>query len=194
MKITSARYLIGGTNKDNFPTLNLPEFMLCGRSNVGKSTFINTLFDNKKLAKTSGQPGKTQVLNWFVINEAFCIVDAPGYGYAKVSKKQREEFGAMIEDYLINREELRCVIMLLDYRHRPTNDDVIMYDFLSHYNIDVRFILTKEDKVKRNDRKKNLNLIMETMGCDDESKYIPFSSVSKINIDKVFAIFADEIK
>lgn len=194
MKITSAQYLVGGTDKENFPKLNLPEFLLCGRSNVGKSTFINTLFNNKNLAKTSGQPGKTQVLNWFVINEQFCIVDAPGYGYAKVSKKQREAFGAMIEDYLVNRAELRAVLLLLDYRHRPTEDDVLMYEFLAHYNIDVRFILTKEDKVKRNDRKKNLETIMKVMGCDDETKYIPFSAVSKLNIDKVLNVFEEKLK
>lgn len=194
MKITSARYLIGGTNQDNFPTLDLPEFLLCGRSNVGKSTFINTLFNNKKLAKISSTPGKTQVLNWFVINEKFCIVDAPGYGYAQVSKQQQEAFGAMIEDYLVNRQQLKAVLLLLDYRHKPTEDDILMYDFLAHYDIDVYFILTKEDKIKRNDRQKNLAMIMETMGCSDKEKYIPFSSVSKINIDKVLAIFAKEIK
>ncbi|MDF9866675.1 GTP-binding protein [Bacilli bacterium PM5-3] len=189
MKISSSYYLVGGTNSSNFPELDLPEFFLCGRSNVGKSTFINTLFNNKKLAKTSSQPGKTQVLNWFVINEAFCIVDAPGYGYAKVSKKQREEFGAMIEDYLVNRKNLRVVIMLLDYRHKPTEDDKMMYEFLKYYNIDTMFILTKEDKVKRNDRKKNLDIIMKELNCFDKEKFIPFSSETKINIDRVFKIF-----
>lgn len=189
MKISSSYYLVGGTNTDNFPDVKLPEFFLCGRSNVGKSTFINTLFDNKNLAKTSGKPGKTQVLNWFIINELFCIVDAPGYGYAKVSKKQREEFGAMIEDYLVNRKELKMVIMLLDYRHKPTDDDVVMYDFLKYYNIPIRFVLTKEDKLKRNDRKKNLDIIMDTLNCHDKELFIPFSSVTKMNTNKVFDIF-----
>lgn len=189
MKISSSYYLVGGTNVDNFPTTNLPEFFLCGRSNVGKSTFINTLFNNKNLAKTSSRPGKTQVLNWFVINESFCIVDAPGYGYAKVSKKQKEEFGAMIEEYLVNRDNLKLVLLLLDYRHKPTEDDVLMYNFLKYYDIDVYFILTKEDKVKRNDRKKNLEIIKKAMNCNDSSKYIPFSSVSKINIEKVLDVF-----
>lgn len=189
MKISSSYYLVGGTNTENFPDVTMPEFFLCGRSNVGKSTFINTLFDNKNLAKTSGKPGKTQVLNWFVINEKFCIVDAPGYGYAKVSKKQREEFGAMIEDYLINRKNLKMVIMLLDYRHKPTEDDVVMYDFLKYYGIEIRFVLTKEDKLKRNDRKKNLEVIMDTLNCHDKDLFIPFSSVTKMNTEKVFDIF-----
>ncbi|MEG0284052.1 MAG: ribosome biogenesis GTP-binding protein YihA/YsxC [Erysipelotrichales bacterium] len=193
MKISSSYYLVGGTKVDNFPETNMPEFFLCGRSNVGKSTFINTLFNNSKLARTSSKPGKTQVLNWFVINEKFCIVDAPGYGYAKVSKKQLEEFGMMIEEYLVNRKNLKEVIMLLDYRHKPTEDDVMMYNFLSYYNIPVTFVLTKEDKVKRNDRKKNLDMIMKEMGCEDKEKYIPFSSVSKMNIDKVFSIFSKHL-
>lgn len=188
MKISSANYVIGGTNTSNFPVTDKPEFLLCGRSNVGKSTFINTIFDNSKLAKTSSKPGKTQVLNWFDINEQFYIVDAPGYGYAKVSKKQREEFGAMIEDYLVNRENLKEVIMLLDFRHKPTEDDVLMSNFLQYYDIPVTYILTKEDKVKRNDRKKNLEVIKKTLQVD-EKDLIPFSSVSKINLDKVFAVF-----
>ncbi|WP_423364357.1 ribosome biogenesis GTP-binding protein YihA/YsxC [Mycoplasma sp. P36-A1] len=188
MKISSAYYLVGGTNSDNFPDSDLPEFFLCGRSNVGKSTFINTIFENSKLAKTSSKPGKTQVLNWFIINEQFSIVDAPGYGYAKVSKKQREEFGKMIEEYLVNRPNLKAVIMLIDFRHKPSEDDVIMSQFLDYYDIPVTYILTKEDKVKRNDRKKNLDLIKKTLNVD-ESVLIPFSSESKINIDKVFETF-----
>ena len=193
MKITSAYYLIGATNTNNFPDLNYPEFLLCGRSNVGKSTFINTLFDNKSLAKTSSSPGKTQVLNWFVINEKFSIVDAPGYGYAKVSKKQREEFGEMIEDYLTNRQQLKMVFLLVDYRHKPSDDDVIMYEFLNHYNIPVVFILTKEDKVKRNDRQKNMNVIMKAFNCFDKEKYVEFSSINKVNIDRIFKLFNEQI-
>ena len=193
MKISSSHYLIGGTNSANFPVTNMPEFFLCGRSNVGKSTFINTIFNNKNLAKTSSKPGKTQVLNWFVINDNFCIVDAPGYGYAKVSKKQREEFGTMIEDYLLNRENLRAVIMLLDFRHKPTEDDRLMYEFLKHYGIKVYFILTKEDKIKRNDRKKHFKMIMDEMKCSDENLFIPFSSETKINVDRVFRILEDNI-
>ena len=193
MKITSAYYLIGATNTDNFPNLDHPEFLLCGRSNVGKSTFINTLFDNKSLAKTSSSPGKTQVLNWFIINEKFSIVDAPGYGYAKVSKKQREEFGEMIEDYLTNRKQLKMVFLLVDYRHKPSDDDVVMYEFLNHYNIPVVFILTKEDKVKRNDCQKNMNVIMKSFNCFDKEKYVEFSSINKVNIDRVLSMFQNNI-
>ncbi|MGL4382281.1 MAG: ribosome biogenesis GTP-binding protein YihA/YsxC, partial [Bacilli bacterium] len=127
MKITSAYYLIGATNTSNFPESSFNEIMLCGRSNVGKSSFINTIFNMKKLAKISSKPGKTRVLNWFVINEKYNIIDVPGYGFAKVSKKEREEFGAMIEDYLVNRPNLKLVVMLLDYRHPPSKDDIIMY-------------------------------------------------------------------
>lgn len=189
MKISSAYYLVGATNQNNFPNLDLSEILLLGRSNVGKSTFINTIF-NSKIAKTSSTPGKTQVLNWFVINEEFCIVDAPGYGYAKVSKKQREEFGEMIEDYLLNRQQLKMVLMLLDYRHKPTEDDAIMYNFLKHFDINVKFILTKEDKLKRNDLNKNLKVIMDSLNHYQKNDFIPFSSVSKINKEKVYELFA----
>ena len=188
MKISSAYYLVGATNQNNFPNLDLSEILLLGRSNVGKSTFINTIF-NSKIAKTSSTPGKTQVLNWFVINEEFCIVDAPGYGYAKVSKKQREEFGEMIEDYLLNRQQLKMVLMLLDYRHKPTEDDVIMYNFLKHFDINVKFILTKEDKLKRNDLNKNLKVIMDSLNHYQKNDFIPFSSISKINKEKVYELF-----
>ena len=189
MKISSAYYLVGATNQNNFPNLDLSEILLLGRSNVGKSTFINTIF-NSKIAKTSSTPGKTQVLNWFVINEEFCIVDAPGYGYAKVSKKQREEFGEMIEDYLLNRQQLKMVLMLLDYRHKPTEEDAIMYNFLKHFDINVKFILTKEDKLKRNDLNKNLKVIMDSLNHYQKNDFIPFSSVSKINKEKVYELFA----
>ena len=188
MKITDAHYVVGATNTSNFPELNLPEFFLCGRSNVGKSTFINTVFNNKNLAKTSSTPGKTQVLNWFLINDRFCIVDAPGYGYAKVSKSQKEAFGQMIEEYLVNRPNLKAVFQLLDYRHRPSEDDVLMYDFLKHYAIDVYFILTKEDKVKKNDLQKNLNIIMKTLDCYDNERFIPVSSINRNNISSVFDV------
>ena len=188
MKISSAYYLVGATNQNNFPNLDLSEILLLGRSNVGKSTFINTIF-NSKIAKTSSTPGKTQVLNWFIINEEFCIVDAPGYGYAKVSKKQREEFGEMIEDYLLNRHQLKMVLMLLDYRHKPTEDDVIMYNFLKHFDINVKFILTKEDKLKRNDLNKNLKVIMDSLNHYQKNDFIPFSSISKINKEKVYELF-----
>lgn len=193
MKINSAYYLVGGTNTANFPDHNLPEFFLCGRSNVGKSTFINTVFNQKNLAKTSSTPGKTQVLNWFIINEQFALVDAPGYGYAKVSRKQREEFGVMMEDYLVNRENLKAVIMLLDYRHQPSDDDILMNDFLRYYDIKVYYILTKEDKLKRNDLKKNKDMIMKALGVEDENLFIPFSSLDKKNIDQVLNIFETNI-
>jgi GTP-binding protein len=189
MKISSANYVVGGTNSENFPISDKPEFLLCGRSNVGKSTFINTIFNNSKLAKTSSKPGKTQVLNWFDINDTFYIVDAPGYGYAKVSKKQREEFGVMIEDYIVNRPNLREVVMLIDMRHKPTEDDVLMSNFLRYYDIPVTYILTKEDKVKRNDVKKQISLIKKTLDIVDETKIIPFSSEKKLNIDKIFDVF-----
>lgn len=194
MKYHNAKYIVGGTNIENFPESDLPEIMLCGRSNVGKSTFLNTLFGNKKLAKTSSNPGKTRVLNWFNVDEKFNFVDVPGYGYAKVGKREREAFGKMIEQYITTRENLRMVFLLLDYRHTPTDDDVMMIDFLNYYDIPITFILTKEDKIKRNDRKKFKERIMRKIGCADDNKIIPFSSLSKINIEKVEQVIENVIK
>ena len=119
--------------RSQYPDDNLPEFLLVGRSNVGKSSFINTIIERKNFAKTSSKPGKTQTLNFYLINDAFYLVDVPGYGYASVSKDKKKKFGLMIEEYLKNRSNLKNVFLLIDYRHKPTEDDILMYNFLKYY-------------------------------------------------------------
>lgn len=169
-----------------YPTDNLPEFLLVGRSNVGKSSFINTLINRKNFAHTSSKPGKTQTLNFYLVNDLFYFVDVPGYGYAQVSKDRQKKFGVMIEDYLKVRENLKCVFMLVDYRHKPTEDDALMYNFLKYYNLDVEIVATKYDKVKKSAREKQNKLIKDTLKL--EKDFIFFSAVSKKGRDEVFDV------
>ena len=135
MKIKSVDLSVLATRRSQYPTDKKPEYMIVGRSNVGKSSFINTIINRKNFARTSSRPGKTQTINFYSINDEFYLVDAPGYGFAKVSKTKRKKFGLMIEDYLVNRKNLKCVFLLIDFRHRPTNDDILMYNFLKYYKL-----------------------------------------------------------
>ena len=179
MKICSVDFVTSAVRRSQYPTDNKPEFLLVGRSNVGKSSFINTLINRKNLARTSSIPGKTQTLNFYLINKEFYLVDVPGYGFAKVSKKLKNKFGMIIEDYLKMRENLKEVFMLVDFRHKPTEDDVLMYNYLKYYNIPVTIIATKSDKVSRNSYDKNTKIIRETLNMVDEDNIILFSVVNK---------------
>lgn len=143
MKITSVDFITSAVRRSQYPTDEKPEFLLVGRSNVGKSSFINTLVNRKSVARISSIPGKTQTLNFYLINKSFYLVDVPGYGFAKVSKKLKNKFGIIIEDYLKERDNLKQVFMLVDFRHKPTEDDVLMYNYLKYYNIPVTIIATK---------------------------------------------------
>lgn len=170
-----------------YPDDNLPEFLLVGRSNVGKSSFINTIIDRKNYAHTSSKPGKTQTLNFYMINKKFYLVDVPGYGYAAVSQDRQKKFGVMIEDYIKSRDNLKCVFMLVDYRHKPTEDDVLMYEFLKFYNLKIQVIATKFDKVKKSAREKQNKLIKDTLKLESED-LITFSTVSKKGKDEVLEV------
>ena len=131
MKITSVDLKISAVRRSQYPTDKKPEFLLVGRSNVGKSSFINTIINRKNFARTSSQPGKTQTINFYLVNDSFYLVDAPGYGFAKLSKTKRKKFGLMMEDYITNRENLKQVFMLVDFRHKASQDDIMMYNFLN---------------------------------------------------------------
>lgn len=183
MIIKSANYIIGGTKSQHFPTDNLPELLFVGRSNVGKSSFINALC-NKTIARTSSNPGKTQVINFFLINESFYFVDVPGYGYAKVSKTKIEEFGKMIENYITNRPNLKAVFLLIDFKVGPTNDDLLMYDFLKFYNKKIYIICTKSDKVNMSNKIKTKKNIISKLGIDEKDLLIT-SSEKKIGLDEI---------
>ena len=179
MKITSVDFITSAVRRSQYPTDNKPEFLLVGRSNVGKSSFINTLVNRKSVARISSIPGKTQTLNFYLINKSFYLVDVPGYGFAKVSKKLKNKFGIIIEDYLKERDNLKLVFMLVDFRHKPTEDDVLMYNYLKYYNIPVTIIATKTDKVSRNSYDKNIKIIKETLNLIDTDDLILFSVISK---------------
>lgn len=174
--------------QSQYPEGKAPEFLLVGRSNVGKSSFINTLISRKNYARTSSKPGKTQTLNFYFVNECFYLIDVPGYGYAKVDKGTSKKMGMMIEEYLKNRENLKHVFLLIDYRHKPTEDDILMYNFLKYYNLNITIVATKYDKVTKNNRIKQDKLIRDSLKLMEDEVFIPFSTVTKKGKEEVFAI------
>lgn len=188
MKVTSAEIVISAVKPNQYPESNIPEFALAGRSNVGKSSFINKMLGRKALARISSKPGKTQTLNFYLINEMLHFVDVPGYGYAKVSKKEREAWGKMLETYFTTREQLRAVILITDVRHPPTKDDVLMYDFLKHYNIPCVIIATKADKISKSQWQKHLKVTKETFDLSDKDYLLLFSSETGEGKDKVWSL------
>lgn len=179
MKVNHAEIVISAVQPEQYPKTQLPEIALAGRSNVGKSSFINTLINRKNLARTSGKPGKTQTLNFYLIEEALHFVDVPGYGYAKVSKTERVKWGKMIEMYLAEREQLKAVISLVDMRHAPSEEDVQMYNFLKYYNIPVIVVATKCDKIPRGKWNKHESVIKKTLNFESTDDFIIFSSETK---------------
>ena len=186
MKIKSVELIISATRRSQYPADNKPEYLLIGRSNVGKSSFINTLINRKNYARTSSRPGKTQTINFYNINEEFYLVDAPGYGYAQVSKTKRKKFGLMIEDYIINRKNLKCVFLLVDFRHRPTNDDILMYNFLKYYKIPTVIVATKSDKVGITLQQKQRNTLLNDLDLVVGDEFITFSSISKDGKEEIY--------
>lgn len=186
MKINHVNLEISAVRRSQYPTDNKPEFLLVGRSNVGKSSFINTLIHRKNYARTSSQPGKTQTMNFYLVNDEFYLVDAPGYGFANVSKPMRKKFGLMMEDYLINRPNLKNVFMLIDFRHKPTSDDLMMYQFLKYYDIPVTIVATKVDKVGITNRQKQRNLILDQLDLVVGDDFVMFSSVTKLGKEEIY--------
>ncbi|MBE6144742.1 MAG: YihA family ribosome biogenesis GTP-binding protein [Firmicutes bacterium] len=186
MRISSVELKISAVRRSQYPTDEKPEFLMVGRSNVGKSSFINTLINRKNYARTSSNPGKTQTINFYLVNDSFYLVDAPGYGYANLSKKKQRKFGLMMEDYLVNRKNLKQVFMLIDFRHKPSNDDIMMYNFLKHYELPVTIIATKTDKVGITSQQKQRNLILEELDLVVGDDFVMFSNVTKLGKDEVY--------
>ncbi len=194
MKIDYAELAVLATRTSQYPTDPLPEFLLLGRSNVGKSSLINTLINRKNYARTSNKPGKTQTLNFYLVNHEFYVVDAPGYGYASVNKQQQKKFGLMIEEYLQSREYLARTFLLIDFRHKPNEDDKLMYDYIKHFNLPVTIIATKYDKVSKLSREKQIKIIKETLRLQDTDSLILFSSINKKGRDEIYDIIDFSIK
>ncbi len=179
MKIENSNLNIIAVRTSQYPADNKPEFLLVGRSNVGKSSFINSIIARKDLARTSSTPGKTQTLNFYLVNDDFYLIDVPGYGYAAVDQDTQKKFGMMIEEYLINRENLKRVFLLVDFRHKPTEDDLLMFNFIKFYKLGVTIVATKFDKVKQSERAKQERLLNESFTLGEDDNIVYFSSVTK---------------
>ena len=185
MKINSVNLAISAVRRSQYPTDEKPEFLLVGRSNVGKSSFINTIINRKNYARTSATPGKTQTINFYLVNDAFYLVDAPGYGYASLNKAKQKKFGLMMEDYLTSRKNLKQVFMLIDFRHKPTSDDLMMYNYLKHYKIPVTIVATKTDKIGITLQQKQRASILEDLDLVVGDDFVMFSNVTKLGRDEI---------
>lgn len=197
MRIKQSEFFTSAVKKDQYPTDNRVEVAFVGRSNVGKSSIINSLTNRKKLAKVSQTPGKTRLVNFFLINNDFYLVDLPGYGYAKVSKQEKDSWGKTVEMYLNDREQLKRVVLLVDSRHKPTGDDIMMHEWIKHFGYDEVVVATKSDKLTRNELKKNEKVIKETLKLGSDDKLYFFSSLNKEGkdtlIDNLFLEFATDL-
>ncbi len=187
MKIKTAEIQAVTGRRDQYPPDDMKEIAFAGRSNVGKSSLLNLLTGRKKLAKVSGSPGKTRTINFYLINNAFRIVDLPGYGYAKVSKSMSEDWGRMMDDYFQHRNGLVKVCQLVDIRHEPSKQDVQMYEYLKTYGLDGLVVATKSDKISRNEMQKNMARIRKTLGMRKEDILIPVSALKKTGHEELLA-------
>ena len=193
MKIDTSDLKVIAVRTSQYPTDRKPEFLLVGRSNVGKSSFINCLLSRKNYAKTSSKPGKTQTLNFYLCNENFYLVDVPGYGYAAVSRTIQKKFGLMIEEYLQTRENLKSVFMIIDARMKPTDNDVIMYNYLKHFKIPVIIVANKYDKLKTKDQDKVIKSINKTLKIVAPDPIICFSSITKKGREEIYALIEAQL-
>ncbi|HBI93922.1 MAG: ribosome biogenesis GTP-binding protein YihA/YsxC [Terrisporobacter othiniensis] len=186
MKIRSSEIVVSAIKKDQYPAEGLPEIALVGRSNVGKSSATNALLNRRNFARTSQTPGKTRTINFYKINEEFYFVDLPGYGYAKVSKSEKDKWGVIMERYLQDRPELCAIFLLVDIRHEPTNDDVMMYEWIKHFGYNCVIIATKADKISRGQYQKHISVIRKKLQLEKDEKVLPLSSSKKTGVEDVW--------
>jgi len=182
VKVSSARFVKSAQQPDDFPRDQRPEIAFCGRSNIGKSSLLNTLTNSRGLARTSSTPGRTQTINFFLVNDRCYFVDLPGYGYAKVAKEVRKNWGPMVENYLRDRPQLRLTLMLVDSRIAPTESDVLMKRWLDHYWIPNAVVLTKTDKISRNQLQQALRKGAQTLNAKE---ILPFSAVTSLGKEQL---------
>lgn len=186
MKIRSAEITMSAVNRSQYPDEGIPEIALVGRSNVGKSSTVNTLLNRRNFARTSQTPGKTRTINFYLINKEFFFVDLPGYGYAKIAKSEKEKWGVIMERYLQERDELCAIFLLVDIRHEPTNDDVMMYEWIKHFGYNCVVIATKADKISRGQYQKHMNIIRKKLQMDPNEKILPISSLKKTGVEEIW--------
>ena len=193
MKVNNVSLAAVGVKMSQYPTDGKPEIAFAGKSNVGKSTLINAMIGRKALARTSSQPGKTRTINFYDVEDVLYYVDLPGYGYAKAPKTEIERWGKMIEEYLNNRETLKGIVMLVDIRHDPGENDKIMYNWLKHYNYDIIVVATKMDKIKRSQIQKPLSAIKKGLNLEPGDRLIPFSGETKAGVDELWEVLENLI-
>jgi GTP-binding protein len=194
MKIVSAEFIKSAVWPPQYPPATLPEIAFVGRSNVGKSSLINTLVGRKKLAKTSNTPGRTQLINFFTINEKVSFVDLPGYGFAKVAQSVKKDWGDMIEAYLRERQCLALVVLILDIRRDPSEDDLSLRDWLMHYRIPYLYVLTKTDKLSNNQTIAHQRAIERTLGVLSGKKPILFSAITQRGKEQIWQFLEDHLQ
>lgn len=191
MKIVKSDIQAIAVQPKQYPDDSLPEIAFAGRSNVGKSSFINSMINRANLARTSGKPGKTRTINFYIINDSFRFVDLPGYGYAIASKSEKEKWGHIIEKYLTTRENLKEVVLLVDIRHEPTDQDLMMYEWIKAFGYRGIVIATKGDKISRGKIQKHISIIKKKLAIKDTNLIIPYSSENKMNKERVWSIFKE---
>ena len=189
MEVLNVEEPVIAVRVSQYPEDKKNEFLCLGRSNVGKSSFINSMINRTNLARTSGKPGKTRTINFYILNESFRFVDLPGYGYAEVSKSEKNKWGKIIEEYLTTRENLREVVLLVDIRHEPTAQDVLMYDWIKSFGYKGIVVATKADKISKANWQKHIKIIRQKLGIEDLQLIIPYSSEKKINVEKAWSVF-----
>ena len=194
MKINNAELEKVAVLEKQYPHENLPEFAFAGRSNVGKSSFINAMLNRKNLARTSSTPGKTRTINFYKINNSLRFVDLPGYGYAKVAKSEKEKRAGIINRYLETRENILETILLVDIRHEPTNLDKQMYDYIIDSGFSGIVVATKKDKIKRSQINKHIDTIAKKLGVEHKENIIPFSSQDRDEVKDMWFIFEDMMR
>ncbi|HHU90287.1 MAG TPA: YihA family ribosome biogenesis GTP-binding protein [Clostridiaceae bacterium] len=187
MVIRKAEIITSAVRPAQYPNTGWPEIALAGRSNVGKSSLINSLVNRKALARIGNTPGKTRIINFYNINDSISLVDLPGYGYAKVSQQEKMTWGRLAETYLNSRENLKMILLLVDIRHDPTPDDVIMLNYIRGSGRDYAVIATKADKIKRSMYRKHMDRIRVVLDLDNEHEIIAFSSPKRMGIDEVWS-------
>ena len=189
MIIRKSELLITAAKKEQYPETVVPEIAFAGKSNVGKSSMINAMLNRRNLARTSGSPGKTQTINFYNINDQFNFVDLPGYGYAKVSKQEKDKWGGMIETFLKVRNQLKEVVLLVDIRHEPGINDQQMYDWIKSYNYTGYVIATKSDKLSRSQQIKCISIIKKALNIENKNLILPLSASSKAGVEEIWSLF-----
>ena len=191
MEVKKSEFIISAVSNEQYPESDFPEVSFVGRSNVGKSSIINSLLNRKKLVKVSSTPGKTRLINFFLVNDQFFLVDLPGYGYAAVSQAEKKKWGDMIEEYLKTRNNLTNVVLLVDIRHKPTADDKMMYDFIKYYKSKVIVVATKLDKITKNSIQKQLKMIKEELRLDSQDVLTSYSSLNHTGREALWDMLLD---